>query len=241
VSGAGNLGNLLGSTSASASASGWHATDIAKLVCLLGLVALIGWVMAVFVEDNEYSGRAWGVAMACGILAIVLVLYRIIDKPGPSGFGGTQSFSVGTVKFSLSISAGWGIYLALLSAIAVVVGTYMVMKEVGGSIGSMTAAPAGAGAAAMPPPPPPEPEPTPEPAPAAYTPPPPVPEPEPEPEPPAPEPEPEAAAPAPEPEAAAPAPEQETLVTQPEAPVAEPEPEPPADEPSPDEDEPSHA
>jgi hypothetical protein len=239
----GVLGNSLGSRSSSV--SGWDATDLAKLVFLLALIALAVWIVELFVEGVDLPVHAWSVAMVCGAVSILIVLYRIVEKP-TGGFPTSGSFSLGAAgKVSWSVSAAWGLYLALLAAIAVVVGAYMAMKEVGGSIGSMTAAPAGAGAAAMAPPPPPEPEPTPEPA--AYTPPPPVPEPEPEPEsepepePPAPAPEPEAAAPAPEPEAAAPAPEQETLVTQPEAPVAEPEPEPPADEPSPGDDEPSHA
>ena len=96
-------------------ASGWSATDVAKLVFLLALVAGAAWVIDLFVPTVQIPYPAWMIAGAAGGLAILLVLFRMASKPG------------GPISGALSLA--WGIYLALIAAIAVVVGAYLRMNE----------------------------------------------------------------------------------------------------------------
>jgi hypothetical protein len=101
---------------ASASVSGWSSTDWAKLVFLLALIALAAWIIELFVPTVTLPAPASLIAGAAGVLAILIVLFRILSKPG----GDVSGISVGT---------SWGIWLALLAAIAVVVGAYLRMNE----------------------------------------------------------------------------------------------------------------
>jgi hypothetical protein len=96
-------------------ASGWSATDVAKLVFLLALVAGAAWVIDLFVPTVQIPYPAWMIAGAAGGLAILLVLFRMASKPGGA--------------FSGALSLSWGIFLALIAAIAVVVGAYLRMNE----------------------------------------------------------------------------------------------------------------
>jgi hypothetical protein len=103
--------------------SGWDATDVAKLVFLLALVAIAAWGVELFAPQIALPFPAWMIAGGAGALAILLVLFRILSKPGGSlnsGFAKALGVSVGT---------SFGIYLALIAAIAVVVGAYLRMNE----------------------------------------------------------------------------------------------------------------
>jgi hypothetical protein len=102
----------------SASASGWSSTDWAKLVFLLALIALAAWIIELFVPTVTLPAPASLIAGAAGVLAVLIVLFRILSKPGGdvSGIG-------------ISVGTSWGIWLALLAAIAVVVGAYLRMNE----------------------------------------------------------------------------------------------------------------
>lgn len=109
-----------GPLSISKSGSGWDTTDVAKLVALLALVALAVWAVELFAENVNLPWPAAMIAGACGVLAILLVLYRIVSKPGDLG---------GPLPTGVSVGTAWGIYLSLIAAIAVVVGAYMHMNE----------------------------------------------------------------------------------------------------------------
>jgi len=109
-----------GPLSVSRSGSGWDTTDVAKLVALLALIALAVWAVELFAENVNLPWPAAMIAGACGALAAVLVLYRIVSQPG--------DFS-GAAALGVSISTAWGIYLSLISAIVVVVGAYLNLKE----------------------------------------------------------------------------------------------------------------
>jgi hypothetical protein len=109
-----------GPISASASGSGWSTTDIAKLVALLALIAVAAWAVELFADNVNLPWPAWMIAGGCGALAILLVLYRIVSKPG--------DFSA-AAAVGVSISLAWGIFLSLIAAVAVVVGAYMHMNE----------------------------------------------------------------------------------------------------------------
>ena len=119
-------GSLAGFGGVSESISGWKATDVAKLVALLALIALVAWVIELFVPDVKLPVAAWMIAGGAGVLAVLLVLYRIISKPG-----GAHSFSFTLPNASVHVDIGtsFGIWLALIAGIAVVAGAYLRMNE----------------------------------------------------------------------------------------------------------------
>jgi hypothetical protein len=114
------IGNI--NQSASASESGWDSGAAAKLVALLALIALAAWIVELFVPTFELPFPAWMIAGAAGALALLLVLLRIVDKPG----GGA---SINSPGIHASVGTAFGIWLALIAAIAVVVGAYLRMNE----------------------------------------------------------------------------------------------------------------
>jgi hypothetical protein len=114
---------LAGSTvSRSASGSGWDSGDGAKLVFLLALVILAVWAIDLFADNITLPFPASMAALGLGALALLVVVIKFFSKPGSDvpSFGGTVHFSV---------SVAWGLYVAILASIAVVVGAYMHMNE----------------------------------------------------------------------------------------------------------------
>ena len=117
------------SGSASKSVSGVDATDVAWIVFLLAAIALIAWGLELFAEGVTVPYPAWLIAGICGVLSAVLVLFRIVDKPGGLGTTGGGSFNFGKGKISWSVGTSFGIWLALLAAIAMAVGAYLMLNE----------------------------------------------------------------------------------------------------------------
>jgi hypothetical protein len=114
---------LAGSTvSRSASGSGWDSGDGAKLVFLLALVILAVWAIDLFADNITLPFPASMAALGLGALALLVVVIKFFSKPASdiSSFGGTIHFSV---------SVAWGLYVAILASIAVVVGAYLHMNE----------------------------------------------------------------------------------------------------------------
>lgn len=109
-----------GPLSISKSGSGWDTTDVAKLVALLALVALAVWAIDLFADTVNLPWPPSMIAGACGVLATLLVLYRIVSKPGDLG---------GPLPTGVSVGTAWGVYLSLIAAIVVVVGAYLHMNE----------------------------------------------------------------------------------------------------------------
>jgi hypothetical protein len=123
--GSGPFGNL----SKSGSASGVDATDIAWIVFFLAVIALAAWVIELWVEGVTIPYPAWLVSGICGVLSVVLVLYRIIDKPAGAGTNTSGSLTFGNSKLTWSIGTSFGIWLALLASIAMLVGAYLMLNE----------------------------------------------------------------------------------------------------------------
>jgi hypothetical protein len=117
ISGAGVPG-----LSRSASISGWDATDVAKLVALLALVAIAAWAIEFYVKDITLPVPALMIAGGAGAVSALLVLYRIVEKPG-----GAHSVSFGNLH--VDVSTSFGIWLALLASVGVVVGAYLRLRE----------------------------------------------------------------------------------------------------------------
>ena len=112
-----------GSISRSASGSGWDSGGAAKLVFLLALVILAVWAVDLFADNVTLPFPAAMVALVLGAVALLVCVIKFFSKPGGpdlTSFGGTLHFSV---------SVAWGLYVAILAAIAVIVGAYMHMNE----------------------------------------------------------------------------------------------------------------
>jgi hypothetical protein len=112
-----------GSISRSASGSGWDSGDGAKLVFLLALVILVVWAIDLFADTGTLPFPVSMVALVLGVAALLVCVIKFFSKPGGpdlSTFGGTLHFSV---------SVAWGLYVAILAAIAVIAGAYMHMNE----------------------------------------------------------------------------------------------------------------
>jgi hypothetical protein len=123
--GSGPFGNL----SKSGSASGVDATDVAWIVFFLAVIALAAWVIELWLEGVTIPYPAWLVSGVCGVLSVVLVLYRIIDKPAGAGTNTSGSLTFGNSKLTWSIGTSFGIWLALLASIAMLVGAYLMLNE----------------------------------------------------------------------------------------------------------------
>ena len=112
-----------GSISRSASGSGWDSGDGAKLVFLLALVILVVWAIDLFADTVNLPFPASLVALVLSAAALLVCVIKFFSKPGGpdlSTFGGSLHFSV---------SVAWGLYVAILASIAVIVGAYMHMNE----------------------------------------------------------------------------------------------------------------
>lgn len=81
------------------------AKNLSKLLLLLAAVALVASLLTL-AEVVEVRG---GQIALVGFVAVLFVLYRMVSRPGAdSGF--------------LSLSLGWGSWLALVAAVGIVVG-----------------------------------------------------------------------------------------------------------------------
>jgi hypothetical protein len=115
------------SSSFSTSISGWDATKLVSLLIVLAALATIAaYAIELFAPHVTLPFPAWMIAGAAGALSVLLILFRIVNKPdkvddvSSADFGGAVSASAGTA---------FGIWLALIAAIAVVVGAYLRMNE----------------------------------------------------------------------------------------------------------------
>lgn len=109
--------------SRSASGSGWDSGSGAKFVALLALLVLVVWAIDLFADNITLPFPASMAALGLGALAFLVCLFKVFSKPG----GGDLSSFNGVIHFS--VSTAWGLYVAILAAIAVVVGAYMHMNE----------------------------------------------------------------------------------------------------------------
>ena len=97
------------------SASGWQSLDIGDLVFLVvGLLAMAPAAFDIFDLEIELPFDVSFVALVGGGISIAWILLRIIDKPGPD-------MPENTVV-DVSIGIKYGIIIALVGAIAIVVG-----------------------------------------------------------------------------------------------------------------------
>ncbi len=103
--------------------SAWDALDFIPIVLVVVILVALG-VVALRLMDSPYEPpiSANAVVAVLGALAFVLILYRIIDTPGPSGSAG---------GFSVDVSPAFGIFISLIAAAGITYGGYKAMQEEG--------------------------------------------------------------------------------------------------------------
>lgn len=148
--------------SADTSANAWQAfsfIDLLLFVCIVGIIAM---VIAQFAGASINMPVSPGTIIAgLGILAFLLILFRLIFTPEPDA----GDFAVAGVDVDVDVSRKIGLFLGLLASIGMAIGGWLTMQEEGSSFGDVgggrggtatppPAAPPAGGQAAAPPPPP---------------------------------------------------------------------------------------
>jgi len=162
-----------------AGGSAWDALDVIPIFLMLAIVAAIGVAVIRLTDaDLELPVSLNAIVAALGGLAVLLILYRIIDQPGGGG-----DFSGVEVDVTLKV----GIFLAFAAAVGIAYGGYRAMQEEGMTFGDVGDQLSGGGGhqppsggqppAGGPPPPPPPPPQGQQPPPPPQSPPPPPPPP----------------------------------------------------------------
>lgn len=101
-------------------ASAWKVFSYTDLICLLAIIVAIGLALLTMSRQSVALPVAASViTTVIGGIAALLVLYRIINQPGPN--------DIVTVKF-------WA-YIGFLAAAGIAVGGYQSMREEGTTFG----------------------------------------------------------------------------------------------------------
>ena len=134
--------------------SAWDALDfipIVLLVAILAALVMVGLRLADSVDEPTVPLST--AVTVLGLIAVLLILYRIVDPPGGGSYGGVS------VDTNLQV----GIFLGLLSAAGIAYGGYATMREEGITFGDAAdslsrggrSAPPQPPSSQVPPPPPP--------------------------------------------------------------------------------------
>jgi uncharacterized membrane protein YhaH (DUF805 family) len=133
-------------TISGAGGSAWDALEIIPLFLMLAIVVALGVAVVRLTDaDLEPPVSMNAVVAALGGLAVLLILYRIVDTPGGGDFGGVA------VDLNLKL----GIFLALISAAGIAYGGYSAMREEGFTFDDQADRLSGQGGPPPPPSPPP--------------------------------------------------------------------------------------
>jgi hypothetical protein len=111
----------------------WGAYGFIDIVLFITALAAIGLVVLA-ASDSDVGLPVAGSAIVCalGILAVILILFRIIDKPGGDVEAiGVISGALGGPETSVVLKIG--VFLGLISAAGIAVGGYLGMQEEGTS------------------------------------------------------------------------------------------------------------
>jgi hypothetical protein len=152
------------------SVNAFQAFSLIDIVLLITAIAAIALpVMSATQSSVDLPVALSAIVALLGAIAVVLVLFRIIDPPDLD-IPGTVDIGFGEVDEGVETTRKFGVFLGLLAAIGVTIGGWLAMQEegtsftdqrdrLGGGPGSGAAPPPGPGAgerpAAPPPPPPP--------------------------------------------------------------------------------------
>lgn len=151
-------------TIAEAGGSAWDALDVIPIFLMLAVLAAVGVAVIRLTDaDVEPPISLNTIVAVLGGLAVVLILYRIVDPPGGGSYGGIS------VDTTLKV----GIFLGLLSAAGIAYGGYSAMREEGITFGDAADRLSGGGYGGGAPPPQPPTQQAPPPPPTQQPPPPP--------------------------------------------------------------------
>lgn len=129
--------------------SAWDALDVIPLFLMLAIVvALAVAVIRLTDADIEPPVSMNAIVAGLGGLAVLLILYRIVDPPGGESLAGV----------SVDITLKFGIFLGLIAAAGIAYGGYSAMREEGATFGDAADRLSGGGGGGQPPaggPPPP--------------------------------------------------------------------------------------
>lgn len=99
--------------------SAWESFDFIDIVLLLAVIAAVGLlVLSATQASVSLPVATSAITAGLGILATILVLYRVIDPP-QLGFEG------------LDVSRKVGVYLGLIASAGIAIGGWMAMQEEG--------------------------------------------------------------------------------------------------------------
>jgi len=102
--------------------SAWEVLDVIPL--FLMLAAVVGFGAGLVVAIDADLGTAFSpnaVVAACGGLAVLLILFRILFQPSLEDFGGV----------AVDTTLRYGIFLGLLAAAGIAYGGYSAMRDEG--------------------------------------------------------------------------------------------------------------
>lgn len=141
--------------------SAWDALDITPIFLMLAIVVAIGVAIVRLTDaDLEPPVSMNAIVAVLGALAVLLILYRMVDTPAGGDFGGV----------SVDLTLKLGIFLSLISAAGIAYGGWSAMREEGMTFSDQADNLGGQGGQGPPPPPPtgqqPPPPPPPPPPPA---------------------------------------------------------------------------
>jgi hypothetical protein len=106
--------------------SAWDALDVIPIFLMLAIVAALGVAIIRLTDaDLEPPVSLNTIVAALGGLAVLLILYRIIDPPGGDSLAGV----------SVDITLKFGIFLGLIAAAGIAYGGYSAMREEGTTFG----------------------------------------------------------------------------------------------------------
>jgi hypothetical protein len=109
-----------------AGGSAWDALDVIPIFLMIAIIAAIGVAVIRLTDaDLEPPVSLNTIVALLGALAVILILYRIIDPPGGDSLAGV----------SVDITLKLGIFLGLVSAAGIAYGGYSAMREEGITFG----------------------------------------------------------------------------------------------------------
>jgi hypothetical protein len=122
------------------SISAWQAFDFIDIVLFLAVIAGVGLMLLSAAQQNvNLPVAASAITAGLGILATLLVLYRVIDPPS-------------------ELDRSYGVFLGLIASAGIAIGGWLAMQEEGTSFGGeadrLSGSEPGGGAPPPPPPPP---------------------------------------------------------------------------------------
>jgi hypothetical protein len=125
-----------------AGGSAWDALDIIPLFLMLAVVVALGVALVRLTDaDLEPPVSLNTIVAVLGGLAVLLILYRIIDPPGFDSFGGVE----------IDTTRKLGIFLSLAAAAGITYGGFSAMREEGASFGDAADRLSGGGSPGAPP------------------------------------------------------------------------------------------